>query len=343
MDVVQNRGKNIRRVALLAALAALLLPASASAADSIYWASESGFVGVGNLDGSGTASTLFGSEGGPVRGGDRPRGRQDLLGQLQLRRDPGREPGRHGHRLDPVRRRGRSCAGWRSTPRRTRSTGPTSPPTRSGSRNLDGSGTASTLFRRRGSAPSGVAIDPAANKIYWTNQIGPTGSGSGTWTARAPPRPCSAARPTRSGWRSTPRPARSTGPTSARCCSGPGTIRVGNLDGSGTASTLFGSEAGPAGVAIDPAANKIYWGNFGSGAIRVGNLDGTGTAATLFSGEGFAIFAALLRDADAAPGLRPSPASTRSARSSPAARGLGARPARSVPVQGAAQLRTISG
>ena len=51
-----------RHVALIVTVIGLLLPAAASAADSIHWASESGFVGVGNLDGSGTASTLFGSE-----------------------------------------------------------------------------------------------------------------------------------------------------------------------------------------------------------------------------------------------------------------------------------------
>ena len=65
MKVVQDQGRTVRRAALLATLVSLLLPAAASAADSVHWASESGFVGVGNLDGSGTASTLFGSEGGP--------------------------------------------------------------------------------------------------------------------------------------------------------------------------------------------------------------------------------------------------------------------------------------
>ncbi len=82
-----------------------------------------------------------------------------------------------------------------------------------------------------------MAIDPAANKIYWASYTNDT-------------------------------------------------IRVANLDGSGTASTLFGSEAGPSGVAIDPAANKIYWTNqIGATGVRVGNLDGSGTASTLFGGE----------------------------------------------------------
>jgi hypothetical protein len=39
-------------------------------------------------------------------------------------------------------------------------------------------------------------------------------------------------------------------------------------------------------VAIDPAANKIYWDSFDTGAIRVANLDGMGTASPLFGGEG---------------------------------------------------------
>ena len=152
---------------------------------------QHGTIRVGNLDGSGTASTLFTDRRKrPERGGDRPRGRQDLLDQPVHRRGPGREPGRLGHRLDPVRREDN---------------------------------------------PIGVAIDPAAGKIYWTDLGSRHGPGpGGTWTAP------------------------------------------------GTASTLFGGESGPGGVAIDPAAGKIYWVNFFGGAIRVGNLDGSGTASTLF-------------------------------------------------------------
>src|SRR5262245_43859470 len=42
---------------------------------------------------------------------------------------------------------------------------------------------------------------------------------------------------------------------------GGGTIQVANLDATGSASTLFGGEGGPCGVAIDPAAGKVYWAN----------------------------------------------------------------------------------
>jgi DNA-binding beta-propeller fold protein YncE len=67
--------------------------------------------------------------------------------------------------------------------------------------------------------------------------------------------------------------------------SNPGSIRVANLDGTGTAASLVGSEALPVGVAIDPATGKIYWADASSGDIRVGNLDGSGAAATLFNGQ----------------------------------------------------------
>ena len=66
---------------------------------------------------------------------------------------------------------------------------------------------------------------------------------------------------------------------------GGGAIRVGSLDGSGTASNLFTGENGPDGVVINPATGKIYWADNSSGAIRVGNLDGSGTASNLFTGE----------------------------------------------------------
>ena len=66
---------------------------------------------------------------------------------------------------------------------------------------------------------------------------------------------------------------------------GAGTIRVGNLDGSGAARTLFAGEDWPVGVTIDPTDGKIYWGSYNSYLIRVGNLDGTSAATTLFSGE----------------------------------------------------------
>src|SRR6187551_868799 len=48
-----------------------------------------------------------------------------------------------------------------------------------------------------------------------------------------------------------------------------GTVQFGNLAGSEAASTLVAGEAKPCGVAIDPAAEKIYWASFGSVGVRV--------------------------------------------------------------------------
>ncbi len=178
----------------------------------------------------------------PLRRRDRSRGGQDLLGRLRIQPDQGRQPRWFGVGDDPVRGAGgkRVPAEWRSTLRTARSTGRTSSPTKSG--------------------------------------LGP-------WAGRVRPRlePCSV-RPTPATTRSASRSpgARSTGPRSTRGRSGTetqmaqvprpssvasavpgalavdpgagkiywanfysGTVRVGSLDGSGTASTLFSGEAGP--------------------------------------------------------------------------------------------------
>ena len=147
---------------------------------------------VGNLDGSVSPTspkTLFDDPGRPVRGGD-------------------------------------------STPRPARSTGRTGTRGRSRSRTSTARPATvfiDTLFTAPGNNLCGVAVDPAAGKIYWANFS-----------------------------------------TSE--------IRVGNLDGTGTASILFTDPAGsgPSGVAIDPAGGKIYWTNQPTDQVRVGNLNGSG-------------------------------------------------------------------
>ena len=84
------------RVALLATLAALFLPAAASAADSIYWGNEgSGTVQFGNLDGTGSVGSLFGGESAPCGVAI-----DSAAGKIYWANfngnDPGREPRRHG-------------------------------------------------------------------------------------------------------------------------------------------------------------------------------------------------------------------------------------------------------
>jgi len=297
METVHTRAKRFGRAALLATLVTLLVPAGASAADSVYWASESGFVGVGNLDGSGTASTLANatSESGPCGVAIDPYKEKiywanfssgtirvanlDGSGTASTLANATSESGPCGVAIDPAENKiywGNYFTGAIRVA------------------NLDGTGSASTLFGSE-AGPSGVAIDPAANKIYWTNQIGATGVRVGNLDGTGTASTLFGGEANPIGVAIDPAANKIYWADLGSCCSGPGMIRAGNLDGSGTASTLFASEAAPAGVAIDPAANKIYWGNFGSGAIRVANLDGSGTAANLFTGQGLANFPVLLR------------------------------------------------
>jgi hypothetical protein len=59
------------------------------------------------------------------------------------------------------------------------------------------------------------------------------------------------------------------------------------VDGTlGSASTLFTESGNVCGVAVDPAAGKIYWAKCSTNEIRVGNLNGTGTPLTLFTDPG---------------------------------------------------------
>jgi DNA-binding beta-propeller fold protein YncE len=281
--------RSLRTGGLFAVVIVLLLPATASAADSIYWGNESSAVRVGNLDGTGTASDVAGgspcgvaldSAAGKIYwanwfAGTIQRGNLDLTGTPETVFDAS---GNNlcGLAVDPANNK----IYWANFSTNEILVG-----------NMDGTGTPSTLFTDPGgSAPSGVAIDPASGKIYWTNQFSDEvrvgnldGSGTATTLFGSEDNPIGVAIDPAADaiyWTDL----------------NSGTVRAGNLDGSGTPSTLFSGENGPGGVAVDPGAGKIYWDNFFGGTIRVGNLDGSGTASTLFGpGEGNPLFAALLR------------------------------------------------
>ncbi|MQA75416.1 MAG: hypothetical protein GEU88_13910 [Solirubrobacterales bacterium] len=279
----------LRRTALLAAaFAALALPATARGADSVYW-SAFGAIRVGNLDGSGSAATLFREEAtfavgvaidpaanriywatggsGAIRVGnlDGSGSPSDLfMGED----DPS------GVAIDPAANR----IYWA-----------TDDAIRVG--NLDGSGSPSDLFSGE-DLPQGVAIDPAANRIYWANGGFPgairvgnlDGSGSAatlfTGGDAIPSGVAIDPAANRIYW------------TSGEDAGG---IRVANLDGSGSPSNLFVGEFLPTGVAIDPAANRIYWADDDApGPVRTGLLDGSGSASDLFTGELSPTFPALL-------------------------------------------------
>ena len=288
MEATQNAVRTLRRLTLLAGLAALLVPAAASAADSIYWGNEFSALRSGNLDGTGAQDVVAGkpcgvaidSAAGKIYWANWDPGkiqRADLDVTDADNDGPDVEtlfdaPGNHlcGVAVDPANNEifwanyssneirvgnldGTGASTLFTDPGGSAPSGVAIDPTagkiywtnqfsdqvRVG--NLDGSGTASTLFGSGAAVPTvernpiGVAINPAAGKIYWTD-LGSGRSGSGTWTARAP-RPCSATRAARAGWRSTLGRTRSIGSTF-----GPGVIRTGNLDGSGTASNLFSGE-----------------------------------------------------------------------------------------------------
>ena len=52
--------------------------------------------------------------------------------------------------------------------------------------------------------------------------------------------------------------------------------------------TLFSDGGAPCGVALNPAAGKIYWANFGGGEIQVANLEWAGhrsSTKTLIGGQ----------------------------------------------------------
>ena len=177
----------------------------------IYWTDPgASAIRVGNLDGTGN-SILFGGEASPFAVATDPAANRIYWtggGAIRVG-----QPRRHRHRLDPVRRRvGRKR--YRRRPRgqphlldQGQRLDPHRQPRRLGHR-LD------PVRRRAGGAqsPSRSTPHPAAS----TGPISAAArSASPTSTARAPPRPCSAASPAHGVSRSTPRPTASTGPMSA--------------------------------------------------------------------------------------------------------------------------------
>jgi hypothetical protein len=156
--------------------------------------------------------------------------------------------------------------------------------------NLDGSGEASTVPINPSfvNGPHGLAIDPAAGKLYWPNFADNTigfasvdGSGAGHLQTGAA---------TVSGPRGV-----AIDPASQRIYwanYGPGgmgtTISWASLTNDNTGANLMTVPAtveGPEGVALDPPNNRIYWGNYGPSqdgdTISYANLDGTGNAHNL--------------------------------------------------------------
>src|SRR5215211_1537034 len=124
------------------------------------------------------------------------------------------------------------------------------------------------------SDPRGVAVDPAAGRIYWANSGGDEisfasldGSGGGDLTTNGATVsfPQGVAVDSAAGriyW--------------ANC--GGDKISFASLDGSGGGdlTTTGAKVSSPAGVAVDPAAGRIYWTNTAEYAVSFANLDGSG-------------------------------------------------------------------
>jgi DNA-binding beta-propeller fold protein YncE len=128
------------------------------------------------------------------------------------------------------------------------------------------------------SGPYGVAIDPAAGRIYWANtavdsissaRLDGTGGGANLNTAGATlnnPKGVAIDSGARRIYWANQAPADK--------------ISFANLDGSGGGdlSTAGATVSGPVGVAIDPAAGRIYWASNTGHKISFANLDGSGGA-----------------------------------------------------------------
>jgi DNA-binding beta-propeller fold protein YncE len=139
------------------------------------------------------------------------------------------------------------------------------------------------------SFPRGVAIDSAANKIYWVGESGVSfanfdGSGRGALN-------------TTGATFSSPSGA-TIDPVARRIYwANSGSIAYASLDGSGGgvlntgAAPVFAAE----GPAVDPAAGRIYWATITSDEIAYANLDGSGggalntTGAVINAPDGVAI------------------------------------------------------
>ena len=270
---------------LAAALAALLSPAAAQAADSVYWSNGSGAIRYGSLVGTGSAQNLYTGEGttsgvaidaaaGKIYWANSSAIRVANLDGSGAPQDlyPG-ESVPNGVAIDPAAGR-IYWANYGSNEIRIGS--------------LDGSAPPQPLFIGE-PRPLGVAIDPAARKIYWanSNEPNPTGAirvaaidGSGVAQDLFPNE-------------SSPRGlALDVGAGRIYWANANNAIRVANLDGTASPVNLFSGEGFPIAVAVDPPAGKIYWTTIS--AVRIANLNGSGTPENKFGGESEPRFPALL-------------------------------------------------
>jgi DNA-binding beta-propeller fold protein YncE len=268
-----------------AALVALQSPLAAAAADRLYWVSETdGAIRAAHLDGSGGLFDLFGGEDAPCgvaidsaagkiywanfnANGIRVANLDGSGAASTLFDDEGAVC---GLAVDPAA----GTIYWANF---------STDEIRAA--NLDGSGAAVTLFQEpAGSAPSGVAIDPKSGAIYWTNQFSDEvragsldGSGTATTLVSGEDNPLGVAIDAAAGKIYWAQLGTDDVPGSIRVANLDGTgastlfgdvkpggvaidpgahriywadfragrVQTGNLDGSGTAATLYDGDRSP--------------------------------------------------------------------------------------------------
>ena len=266
----------------------LLAAASPAAADRVYFGSNT-TISYANLDGSGGGNLEHRRGDGRLAEGDRdrPGGGADLLGQRgsrveglvgQPRRQRRRRPA--GHRA-----RGHSTPGaLPSTPPPAGSTGRTTRRAASEAityASFDGSvvGFLPTTGATA-SEPTGVAIDPASGRLYWSNYAGQDllrEPRRQRRRRRQHHRERSARLP--KGWRSTRPAGGSTGPTmKTRSPTSRGSPTPGSTAAAAATWRANRRSNSREGVAIDPTTDRAYWANSaafsGTGSISYGSLEG---------------------------------------------------------------------
>ena len=175
------------------------------------------------------------------------------------------------------------------------------------SANLDGSGETTELTTLL-SVPMGIAVDPAGNKLYWTNARGRIqsanldGSGIRNVLENLPGPMDIALSGGNAYWTQQNGSLRSVNLSGQKVvhdistgsgtpgslaiangkvywtemtAAGGGTINSANLDGDPGATQLASILAAPSGIAVDTARSKLYWTN-SRGRIQRANLDGSG-------------------------------------------------------------------
>jgi hypothetical protein len=136
-----------------------------------------------------------------------------------------------------------------------------------------------------GSLPEGLALDAAGNKVYWTEN-----AWSGARVLRVGAS-LAAATPLVTGGSSFHDIALDVAHnamywTSSNLVDG-GQIHSAHLDGTGPlVIASLGASANPRGIALNSAANKLYWADFDQGAIFSSDLSGGGIATVVTTTPG---------------------------------------------------------